>query len=168
MTIVGNRTLKAALEDKARRFPARTLLVFEDRRKSPEFLFAWFAAAKTGTVMVPTNPDATADEMEYILNHSEAKVSLVQGSSAAPVLDAAVVGVPDPVRDEAVRALVILREGARAGEADIIAWCRERLAKFKVPEAVEIRTEFPRTSVGKIQKHVLRQEVRARLSEGKA
>ena len=96
---------------------------------------------------------------------SEAEAVIVRHPA---VLDAAVVGVPDPVRDEAVRALVILREGARAGEADIIAWCRERLAKFKVPEAVEIRTEFPRTSVGKIQKHILRAEVRARLADGKA
>ncbi|MFQ5830873.1 MAG: AMP-binding protein [Candidatus Methylomirabilia bacterium] len=124
MNIVGNRTLKSALEDKARRFPAKTLLLFEDAtgnveqytyeafdrrvnqvahvllrlglrqgdtfnlhlRNSSEFLFCWFAAAKTGTVMVPTNPDSTAEEMEYILNHSEAKISFAQGSSTAPVL----------------------------------------------------------------------------------
>ncbi|MBI3029782.1 MAG: AMP-binding protein [Candidatus Rokubacteria bacterium] len=124
MNIVGNRTLKSALEDKARRFPAKTFVLFEDRtghverytydafdrrvnqvahalgklglargdkfnlhlRNSPEFLFCWFAAAKTGTVMVPTHPDSTPDEMAYILGHSEAKVSFVQGSSAAAVL----------------------------------------------------------------------------------
>jgi len=171
-------------------------------RNSPEFLFCWLAAAKTGTVMVPTNPDSTAEEMEYILNHSEAKVSIVQGSSASSVLacyfvdrkkdiikragenvsageveevlkrhpavfDAAVIGVPDPLRDEAVHALVILQEGARASEEELIAWCRERLTKHKVPEAVEFRTAFPRTSVGKIQKHVLRQEVRTRLAVAK-
>jgi crotonobetaine/carnitine-CoA ligase len=78
------------------------------------------------------------------------------------VFDAAVVGVPDPVRDEAVWGLVILREGASTTEADLIGWCRERLAKFKAPEKIEFRTSFPRTSVGKIPKHILRQEVARR------
>lgn len=72
------------------------------------------------------------------------------------VLDAAVIGVPDPVRDEAIQALVILREGRRAAAEELIEWCRPRLSKFKVPEIVEFRGGFPRTSVGKIQKHLLR------------
>jgi crotonobetaine/carnitine-CoA ligase len=73
------------------------------------------------------------------------------------VEDAAVVGVPDPVRDEAVKAFVILKPDATATEEDIKSWCAERLAHFKVPEFIEFRSEFPRTSVGKIQKHLLRQ-----------
>jgi len=68
------------------------------------------------------------------------------------VFDAAVVGVPDPVRDQAIRAYVILREAATADE--LIAWCRGCLSPFKVPEVVEFRDAFPRTSVGKIQKHL--------------
>jgi long-chain acyl-CoA synthetase len=43
-----------------------------------------------------------------------------------------------------------------AGEEDLIAWCRERLAPFKVPKRVIAVEEFPRTGTGKIQKHVLR------------
>jgi crotonobetaine/carnitine-CoA ligase len=70
------------------------------------------------------------------------------------VFDAAVVGVPDPVRDQAIKAYVILKEGAAASAGELIAWCRGRLAPFKVPEAVEFRATFPRTSVGKIQKHL--------------
>ncbi len=70
--------------------------------------------------------------------------------------DAAVVGVPDPVRDESVKAFVILKDGLRAGPDDLIAWCAARLSKFKAPEIVEFRGEFPRTAVGKIQKHLLK------------
>ena len=74
------------------------------------------------------------------------------------VFDCVVIGVPDPMRDEAIKAFVILNEGATATEQDIIEHCKTRLSKFRVPEYVEFRDTFPRTSVGKIQKHILRQE----------
>jgi crotonobetaine/carnitine-CoA ligase len=66
--------------------------------------------------------------------------------------------VPDPIRDEAIKAFVIPREGASPTADELIGWCVERLAKFRVPEEIEFRSEFPRTSVGKIQKHLLRAE----------
>jgi crotonobetaine/carnitine-CoA ligase len=70
------------------------------------------------------------------------------------VFDAAVVGIPDPVRDQAIKAYVILKEGAAATAAELVTWCRARLSGFKVPEVVDFRDAFPRTSVGKIQKHL--------------
>ena len=70
------------------------------------------------------------------------------------VFDAAVIGVPDPVRDQAIVAYVILKEGATATAEELVAWCRARVSSFKVPEVVEFRDVFPRTSVGKIQKHL--------------
>jgi crotonobetaine/carnitine-CoA ligase len=70
------------------------------------------------------------------------------------VFDAAVVAVPDPIRDHAIKAYVILKEGATATGDQLTAWCGERLSSFKVPEVVEFRDAFPRTSVGKIQKHL--------------
>jgi crotonobetaine/carnitine-CoA ligase len=72
----------------------------------------------------------------------------------AAVFDAAVVGVPDPVRDQAIKAYVILKDGATAGADELIDWCRARLSPFKLPELIEFRATFPRTSVGKIQKHL--------------
>ncbi|MAG35920.1 MAG: ATP-dependent acyl-CoA ligase [Dehalococcoidia bacterium] len=87
-----------------------------------------------------------AGEVEAVIKQHEA------------VADAAVIGVPDPMRDEAIKACVILKEGGLATGDEIIAYCAERLSKFRVPEFVEFRSEFPRTSVGKIQKHLLRRE----------
>ena len=76
------------------------------------------------------------------------------------VFDCAVIGVPDEMRDEAILAAVVPRgaeDGAPAApltEDVVIAWCRERLAGFRVPQHVRFRKELPRTSVGKIRKHV--------------
>ena len=74
------------------------------------------------------------------------------------VFDCAVIGVPDEMRDEAIVAVVSLNSGAVEDESAIIDWCKMRLAKFRVPGRVVFREKLPRTSVGKIQKHVLRQE----------
>ena len=74
------------------------------------------------------------------------------------VFDAAAVGVPDPIRDEAIVAFVIARDGFAIDPTELTAWCREQVAAFKVPERIEIVSEFPRTPVGKIQKHLLRDQ----------
>lgn len=74
------------------------------------------------------------------------------------VFDCTVIGIPDPLRDEAIKAFVVLHKDEQATAEEIIAWCQHRLAKFRVPEFVEFRPELPRTSVGKIQKHVLRRQ----------
>jgi crotonobetaine/carnitine-CoA ligase len=73
------------------------------------------------------------------------------------VAEAAVVGIPDEMRDEAIVAFTVVRDDGTSGE-DLRRWCAERLAKFRVPSEVVIVTRLPRTAVGKVQKHVLRAE----------
>jgi fatty-acyl-CoA synthase len=72
------------------------------------------------------------------------------------VLECAVVAIPDERWGERPKAFVSLKPGASATEAEIVGFCRERLAHFKCPSAVEFG-ELPKTSTGKIQKYVLRE-----------
>jgi fatty-acyl-CoA synthase len=67
------------------------------------------------------------------------------------------VAVPHEKWGEVPKAFVSLRPGASATEAEIVAFCRERLAHFKCPKAVEFG-ELPKTSTGKIQKFRLREK----------
>jgi fatty-acyl-CoA synthase len=71
------------------------------------------------------------------------------------VLECAVIGIPHPHWGERPKAFVTLNEGATATPQEIIAFCRERLAHYKCPDAVEFGP-LPKTSTGKIQKFVLR------------
>ena len=76
------------------------------------------------------------------------------------VLEAAVVGRPDTTWGETPCAFVMLKPGADASEADLIAFCRTHLARFKVPKKVVFGT-LPKTSTGKMQKYVLRERAAA-------
>jgi crotonobetaine/carnitine-CoA ligase len=69
---------------------------------------------------------------------------------------AAVIGVPDPIRDEAVMAFVVARPGATLTAEDVVAHCEQRLAPFKVPTIVDVCDELPMTAIGKVEKKLLR------------
>ena len=71
------------------------------------------------------------------------------------VLEAAVVGIPDPYKGEVVKAFVVLRDGQHATADDLIADCKRQLAPHKVPRTVEFRRELPKSMVGKILRRAL-------------
>jgi long-chain acyl-CoA synthetase len=78
------------------------------------------------------------------------------------VADVTVIGLPDVRWGEAVTALVVRREGAPVGAAELIEFARERLAAYKLPRAIEFVDEFPRTPTGKVLKRELRERYGAR------
>ncbi|HEY6310713.1 MAG TPA: FadD3 family acyl-CoA ligase [Streptosporangiaceae bacterium] len=76
------------------------------------------------------------------------------------VAESAVVGVPDPRLGEVGRAYLVARPGQALGEADVLAFCRERLANYKVPRRVVFRDALPRNPSGKVVKRQLMEELR--------
>lgn len=74
------------------------------------------------------------------------------------VQEASVAGVPDPYRGETVKAFIVLKAGETSTDQEIITFCKERLAAYKVPKMVEFRNELPKTMVGKILRRVLVEE----------
>ncbi|MBI1792718.1 MAG: long-chain fatty acid--CoA ligase [Chloroflexi bacterium] len=71
------------------------------------------------------------------------------------VLEVGVAGIPDPFRGETVKAWIVLKPGEQATADEIKAFCKERLAAYKVPTHYEFRNELPKTTVGKILRREL-------------
>ena len=81
---------------------------------------------------------------EYLMNHDS-------------IEDVQVTGVPDPKFGEEIIAWVSLKSGAKMNEDDIKAFCKGKIAHYKVPRYIKFTDEFPMTVTGKIQKYKMRQ-----------
>lgn len=81
------------------------------------------------------------------------------------VLEVGVAGIPDAYRGETVKAWVVLKNGETATVDEIRAWCKERIAPFKVPTQVEFRDELPKTTIGKILRRELQRQEKERLEQ---
>ncbi|HJQ11783.1 MAG TPA: long-chain fatty acid--CoA ligase [Gemmatimonadaceae bacterium] len=73
------------------------------------------------------------------------------------VFEVGVVGLPDKMRGEVVKAFIVLRPGQTVSAAELKSFCREKLAPYKVPSKYEFVTELPKTQIGKVLYRVLRQ-----------
>jgi long-chain acyl-CoA synthetase len=134
----------------------------------------WHSPAETAAVMTPdgflrTGDIAVMDEGGFVRIVDRKKdMVLVSGFNVYPneveavvaahpgVLEAAVIGVPEPKTGEALKLFVVRRDPELTAGA-LIAHCRQNLASYKVPHHIEFRDELPKTNVGKILRRALRE-----------
>ncbi|MEZ4710499.1 MAG: long-chain fatty acid--CoA ligase [Caldilineaceae bacterium] len=83
----------------------------------------------------------------------------------AKVQEATVAGIPDPRRGETVKAYVVLKEGQECTIDEIVSFCKENLAPYKVPKLVEFRKDLPKSQVGKVLRRVLIEEEKKKMAE---
>jgi len=133
---------------------------FDDEAATAKaFAGGWFHSGDLAVWHPDGNIELRDRGKDVIISGGEniSSIEVEQAITAHPaVLECAVVGIPDPQWGERPKAFVTLNPGAAAPTAaEIIAFCRERLAHYKCPDAVEFGP-LPKTSTGKIQKFVLR------------
>ncbi len=110
------------------------------------------------------------DENGYLYIHDRVKDMIISGAENIypaevegamfghpAIADVAIIGVPDDKWGEAVKAVVVLKPGAEASEAELLAFTRSRIAAFKVPKSVDFVDVLPRNASGKVLKRVLRE-----------
>jgi fatty-acyl-CoA synthase len=122
------------------------------------FAGGWFHSGDLAVWHPDGNIELRDRGKDIIISGGEniSSIEVEQAICAHPaVLECAVIGIPHPHWGERPKAFVTLNEGAAATPDEIIAFCRERLAHYKCPDAIEFGP-LPKTSTGKIQKFVLR------------
>jgi len=151
----------------------RSNVVMEGYFKDPQ---ATAAAIRDG--WFHTGDMATIDEEGYVLIVDRKKDIIISGGEnissveienalfAHPaVFEVAAIAVPDDQWGEVPKALVVLKPGARATEEELLQFCRDRLAHFKVPKSVEFLDALPKGGTGKILKNDLREKYWAGLAK---
>ncbi len=144
-------------------------------RSSQNMAGYWAKPEATEAVMTPDGWFKTGDagymnEQGYVFLTDRVKDMIVSGgenvypvevenalASHAAIADIAVIGVPDERWGEAVKAIVVLKEGATLEPEELLAYAKERLAGYKCPKSVDFATELPRNPSGKLLKRVLRE-----------
>ncbi|XP_052281556.1 medium-chain acyl-CoA ligase ACSF2, mitochondrial-like isoform X2 [Dreissena polymorpha] len=135
----------------------------------------WKDEARTRETILPdrwykTGDQAVMDEKGFVRITGRIKDMIIRGGeniypleieqvlyTHPKIQDVQVVGVPDKRLGEQICAWVILKEGQTATEQEIQAFCKEKVARFKVPKYVQFVTEFPLTVTGKVQKYKIRE-----------
>jgi len=137
----------------------------------PEETAATLRTHRDGRLWLHTGDIARMDEdgFSYIVQRKKDMI-IVSGFNVYPtevesvlfshpaVMEAAVIGVPDAYRGEAVKAFIILKAGAKCSVQDLRDHCAINLAEFKRPVQIEVRETLPKSAVGKILRRVLREE----------
>jgi long-chain acyl-CoA synthetase len=121
----------------------------------------WFHTGDVAT-MDPDGYFRIVDRKKDVINTAGFKVWPREVEETLYLHDAvkltAVVGVPDAYRGEVVKAFVVLKDGCRVGEGELVEHCRARLSHYKVPRAVEFRETLPTSGAGKVLRRALREE----------
>jgi long-chain acyl-CoA synthetase len=121
---------------------------------------------------LPTGELIYMERSADIIKHKAFRVSASEVEAALQdhptVIGACVVGIPDPKVGERIKAIVVLKEDARGvSGTDLIAFCRERLASYKVPSYIEFRDMLPKSKVGKLLRREVRDDEVRRMSKSK-
>jgi fatty-acyl-CoA synthase len=128
----------------------------------------WFHTGDLGVMHLDGSLELRDRKKDIVISGGE-NISTIEVEQAvmshAAVLEAAVIAVPDPKWGEVPKAFVVLRPGVSVTPEELIEHVRERLAHYKAPRLIEFG-ELPKTSTGKVQKHVLRERERERLAAG--
>lgn len=142
--------------------------LFREYYKNPEatakdLVDGWFFSGDYGSV--------DEDGYVYFLDRKKDVIQRAAENISAPeveriinnhpdVKESCVIAVPDPVRDEAVMAVVVFNDGVSVTEQELTEFCRAKMAKFKVPEFWRFwKEDLPKTSIGKIRKNIIRAEI---------
>jgi fatty-acyl-CoA synthase len=143
---------------------ARSNVVLEGYWNQPEATAealegGWFHTGDGGSLDEEHHVTIMDRKKDVIISGGE-NVSSIEVEDALfshpAVAEVCVIGVPHEKWGETVKALVVFAPGESATEAELIEWCRGRLAHYKCPTSVEVREELARTATGKLQKFKLR------------
>jgi long-chain acyl-CoA synthetase len=112
--------------------------------------------------------ERTADIIKYKAYRVSASEVEAVLQDHPTVIGACVVGIADPKVGERIKAIVVLKEDAKGiGSTELLRWCRDRLAPYKVPQYIEFRDMLPKSKVGKLLRREIRDEEKRKLEKEK-